>query len=152
VMGAGIAIGVALIDGTINGVDGAKGRLVERLKALAQLLPDSVRKLLDIHSPSRVFHQIGVNTIAGFTEGVDDEAPRARDVTLSALAPRALTAGSPTAGGARGGAARGGVTIGHISFEVKESANPKQTAEEIRTMIRTVFEDLALESGAVGVT
>jgi hypothetical protein len=146
------AIGAAIPDGLANGIESAKDRLFDRVKKLAEFLPKIVRDALDTHSPSRVFARIGVDTIAGFSKGVDDEAPKAREVTLSALAPRALTAGSPTAGGARGGAARGGVTIGHISFEVKESANPKQTAEEIRTMIRTVFEDLALESGAVGST
>lgn len=79
--GAGGLLGVALVDGFSNGIDGAKDRLIARVGALANLLPATIRKLLKIESPSKVMRQLGAYTAEGLAVGLDKGAP---DVEASA--------------------------------------------------------------------
>lgn len=69
--GAAVSIGVAVVDGITNGLESAKSRLISRLNALAELLPESVRKLLQIRSPSRVMMRLGAFSAEGFVQGVE---------------------------------------------------------------------------------
>jgi tape measure domain-containing protein len=75
---AGWNVATALLDGIWQGIDGLGQKVVDKLGALVRLLPDKVRKLLGIKSPSTVFADIGRNTMIGFSKGIDDnaEAPR----------------------------------------------------------------------------
>ena len=69
---AGIGIADALLDGVKEGF-GIKGwGLKKALDAVFGLLPGWAKKILGIHSPSRVFADIGGQTLLGFAKGVDD--------------------------------------------------------------------------------
>jgi TP901 family phage tail tape measure protein len=74
-----MAIGVQIVEGLWQGIaskwDWLKGKFYE----LAKMLPEPVQKALDIHSPSRVFAQIGRHTVAGLDQGLTDgkDAPLA---------------------------------------------------------------------------
>ena len=69
-------IGVNAINGIIEGLRSAEGRLMEKARNLANSIATTMKKALDIRSPSRVFrNQIGRNIPLGVAEGIDDEQP-----------------------------------------------------------------------------
>ena len=160
VWGAGMSVGLAIVDGITGGLDSAKGRLMERLTALAELLPDSVRKILGIHSPSRVFSDIGVNTVLGFDQGLRRGPDPSEAMAAMMEPPPAPYIAPPQSGGllaaaaARAAAGSGGVNVS-VTFErieISGGADPEAAAEGFSSMFEThitrTFERLALSSGA----
>lgn len=79
-IGSGIAdvidaffdVGVDMIQGLINGIGSMDLQGV--IEELADKLPAWARKILDIHSPSRVFRDIGKFIVQGLTKGIQDHA------------------------------------------------------------------------------
>jgi len=63
-------IGQDILAGLTNGLRGAWGGLVERLRGLVDMLPQVVRQLLGITSPSRVFAEIGMAIMLGLALGI----------------------------------------------------------------------------------
>lgn len=70
--------GKDLIQGLINGIKSKAGNLVESAKGVVQSAIDGAKALLGIHSPSKVFAEIGVDTVQGFAQGILQEQPRAQ--------------------------------------------------------------------------
>lgn len=68
------SIGSNIIQGMVNGVTGAAGRLISAVKGAVGNAIDGAKSLLGIHSPSRVFREIGRYTMQGAALGVDDDA------------------------------------------------------------------------------
>lgn len=68
------SIGSNIIQGLVNGVTGAAGRLIDAVKGAVGNAIEGAKNLLGIHSPSRVFREIGRYTIQGAALGVDDDA------------------------------------------------------------------------------
>lgn len=67
-------IGSNIIQGLVNGVTGAAGKLIDAVKGAVDDAIEGAKKLLGIHSPSRVFRKIGQYTMQGAALGVDDDA------------------------------------------------------------------------------
>lgn len=63
-------IGSQIISGLWNGLKSGWTGLISKVQGLAQQLPDIVKKVLGIHSPSRVFSEIGMQTCAGLAQGM----------------------------------------------------------------------------------
>lgn len=59
-----------LIQGLINGVKDMASSLASAAKDAVQGAIDGAKSILGIHSPSRVFHEIGLNTMRGFINGI----------------------------------------------------------------------------------
>lgn len=108
-----------LVDGFITGITAEWGRLISTMDGLASQLPESVRRVLGIHSPSRVFAEIGLNTAAGLSQGIDAGAPGAQAAMLSLVAPPQGTEG------AAAGRSMGPVSI---TIQVQAGATPNETA------------------------
>ena len=68
------SIGSDIIQGMVNGVTGAASRLIDSVKGAVGDAIDGAKNLLGIHSPSRVFREIGQYTMQGAALGVDDDA------------------------------------------------------------------------------
>lgn len=68
------SIGSNIIQGLVNGVTGAAGKLVDAVKGAVGNAIEGAKNLLGIHSPSRVFREIGQYTMQGAALGVDDDA------------------------------------------------------------------------------
>jgi hypothetical protein len=157
--GAAASIGIAIISGITGGIDSAKAGLIANLKALAELLPDAVRKLLKIQSPSKVFADIGVNTMRGFEVGIlrgpDPSMLMADRVQLpgppSIDAPRALLASGLAPEGSSARSVNVDVTFQRI--EVNGNIDPEEFArmlgKSMRAEVTTVFERMALTSGGM---
>lgn len=67
-------IGSNIIQGLVNGVTGAAGKLINAVKGAVGNAIEGAKNLLGIHSPSRVFREIGQYTMQGAALGVDDDA------------------------------------------------------------------------------
>lgn len=63
-------IGAQMIQGLINGITGAGSAVVDSVKGVVNGAIDSAKAALGIHSPSKVFAEIGENTAAGMEQGV----------------------------------------------------------------------------------
>ena len=158
--GAAASIGIAIITGITSGLDSAKAGLISNLKALAELLPDAVRKLLKIQSPSKVFADIGVNTMRGFEVGIlrgpDPSMLLADRVQLpgppSIDAPRALLASGLAPGGGPSAQSMS-VNVTFERIEVNGQADPAEVAFGLKSAIRSevisLFEREALISGGM---
>lgn len=68
------SIGSNIIQGIVNGVTGAAGKLIDAVKGAVGDAIEGAKNLLGIHSPSRVFREIGQYTMQGAALGVDDDA------------------------------------------------------------------------------
>lgn len=142
IWGAAVSIGVAVVDGMTGGLDSAKAKLVERLNALAQLLPDSVRKLLGIHSPSRVMRELGGFAGEGFSLGLEDKGKNVEAAAQSALVGPTVAAPTARPGGGRGPA--GPITV---NITVSGAQDAQATAKAVREEVMRLLEQLGLEMG-----
>lgn len=67
-------IGSNIVQGLVNGVTGAAGKLVDAVKGAVGDAIQGAKDLLGIKSPSRVFRKIGRYAMQGAALGVDDDA------------------------------------------------------------------------------
>jgi tape measure domain-containing protein len=78
---AGANVGSAILDGVIDGFGRMGGLVRKALEKVFDLLPGWAKKVLGIHSPSKVFQDIGMFTMQGFVKGVEDHAPEVKKST-----------------------------------------------------------------------
>lgn len=67
-------IGANIIQGLVDGVTGAAGKLIDSVKGAVGDAIQGAKNLLGIKSPSRVFRKIGQYVMQGAALGVDDDA------------------------------------------------------------------------------
>lgn len=67
-------IGANIVQGLVNGVTGAAGRLIDAVTGAVGDAIQGAKNLLGIKSPSRVFRKIGQYVMQGAALGVDDDA------------------------------------------------------------------------------
>jgi tape measure domain-containing protein len=73
IMQAGWNIGWSMVQGMINGMGSLAGAVVSKAENIIGGIPGAVKKLLHIGSPSKVFYDIGVDTIQGMINGISDQ-------------------------------------------------------------------------------
>ncbi len=115
---------------------------VDEISGLTSMLPESVRRVLGIHSPSRVMMQIGAYTVAGMEEGIlsghgDVERAMAR------IAAPPSTRGA----GAGGGRAPISVQVTVNTAATDAEAVGAAVARELDTLFANLFERAALGVG-----
>lgn len=105
-------VGKAIIDGVWNGIKNAADIFTTNVKNFFKGIVDSVKKVLGIKSPSKVFAGIGKNMVAGMEQGWDSEfsnVQRSIDDSINSLSPTAsvaVNASASTSGGDITGAVR----------------------------------------------
>lgn len=67
-------IGTNIVDGVWKGIQDAKAAFTRNVKNFFKDIVDSVKSTLGIHSPSRVFAEIGKFTAEGFIQGIEGMA------------------------------------------------------------------------------
>lgn len=135
-------IPVQLVDGFLGSLRTQWGVLVATVEGLAGQLPESVRRVLGIHSPSRVMMQIGAHTVAGMEEGIlsghgDVERAMAR------IAAPPSTRGA----GAGGGRAPISVQVTVNTAATDADAVGAAVARELDALFANLFERAALGVG-----
>jgi TP901 family phage tail tape measure protein len=146
-------IGRDLIQGLINGITAMFPNLTAIISRIGTMLPDGVRKLLGIHSPSRVFAEIGGHVMGGLDQGLaaNTSGPLSRISELSGQMTRALSVGavgtaiaaaSPAAAqgtGGAGGAAPAAVQNHYtIQVTVTGGAQGQDIADQVREAIEKI--------------
>lgn len=76
-----LSIGRNIVNGIKNGISNAWSSLVSWVRGKFEGLVDSVLGLLGIHSPSRVFAEIGDQVMQGFAVGIEDNKSAANAMT-----------------------------------------------------------------------
>jgi hypothetical protein len=89
-------LGQDLISGLVKGIESQLPGLGKVVEFASESIKTQFKAALGIHSPSRVFADYGRNTVRGYAEGVEDEAPTAQRA-VQAMAPS-----SPSSGGGGG--------------------------------------------------
>ena len=80
-----ISMGGQLIQGLISGVKNAAGALIGAVKNVVGSAIGAVKNFLGIHSPSRVFAEIGQFTMKGLQIGIEDQTKNTVRVMKSAI-------------------------------------------------------------------
>lgn len=79
-------IGTNIVLGIKNGIIGAWDGLVSGVKSKVEGMVGSVKKVLGIHSPSKVFDEIGVNTCLGLAQGLAKGTNKVKDAAKTVVA------------------------------------------------------------------
>ena len=100
------SVGSNIIQGLVDGVVGAAGKLIDAVKGAVGDAIEGAKNLLGIHSPSRVFREIGRYTMQGAALGVDDDADllsKSTDNAMRGMISTARDIAVPGVGDAAGG-------------------------------------------------
>ena len=79
-------IGENIVSGLLNGIKGAWNSLTKWVSDGINGLVSGVKGLLGIHSPSKVFSEIGLNICRGLAEGLTTNAPLAEEAAKQVVA------------------------------------------------------------------
>lgn len=85
-------IGKHIVDGLWNGIKSGWTAMINKVKGLVDLLPKAVKTILGIHSPSKVFAEIGLNVCQGLANGITENAGLAEDAAQQMAGSVAKTA------------------------------------------------------------
>lgn len=139
--------GRRIIEGLGAGIDEKIEWVKAKIHKLADMLPDWLKKKLGIHSPSRVFAQIGDDSMAGLAMGLhrSSKEPVGRVLQVSDRLKRTAAGitmvAAGTAGGAMPAAAATGMGAAQIHIHQTIVAAPGQDAEAVgRGATREAFE------------
>jgi hypothetical protein len=138
--GEWLNIGGQLVTGLVNGIKNGINRAKEAVRELGRGAIETLRDVLDIHSPSRVFASLGRQIPAGVSAGVDSGADGAN----------ASVAGMVDVPASLGGGTRGSVSISIGDVHVN-GGNSAEIAANLRDELARVLEGLALTMGGARV-
>ena len=105
-------IGVNIVSGLWNGIKSGWTALINKVKGLVDLLPKAVKTILGIHSPSKVFAEIGLNVCQGLANGITENAGLAEDAAQQMAGAVAETAKESVA-----------ATLDELWTQLQEQAN-----------------------------
>lgn len=91
-------IGKYIVDGLWNGITAGWNALISKVKDLVNLLPKAAKIALGIHSPSKVFDEIGVQVCNGLAQGLDRGKAKVKNAAKTVIASVTDTATTLTDG------------------------------------------------------
>ena len=129
------AFGSAIVDGIKNGLEAAWNGLKNAVVSMGKGIKDTFASMLGIHSPSTVFATYGMQTGAGYQQGIAQSTPEVKSAT-SAMASEAasgVAASAPAGGGGAAGGSGRSLTIGTIEnhFNISGGANAKEIRDTL---------------------
>ena len=121
--------GEDIVSGLINGLRGMIGDAAATAARLAAATVKAAKDALGIHSPSRVFAEIGMNVGAGFDKGLEASMRNTR-ATVEGLvaAPVSLAVGGHSAASSALGAGSTVVYESHVHMQPMRDPDPSVTA------------------------
>ncbi|WP_134739994.1 phage tail tape measure protein [Nocardioides sp. 503] len=137
--------GIQAAAGLVRGLESQAAGLDRVATRLANQMVKAIKKALGIRSPSRVFKDIGDQSVRGLAIGLDDTYARRAGVTLAASlqegfgVPKLEAMAATSAGGAQGAAALGSLRLTLSAQEIDRLSRGKELIADI---------DLALDKGA----
>ena len=156
-------VGVDMIKGLINGIGSMANKAGDAVKNVLGGAVDAGKKLLHIGSPSKVFHEMGTNTLIGYVNGIDamrGAAVASMGQTMDQIVgsgARSIS-GSLSVGasgglavaplGRNGGGSFGGVTI-NINVQ-GDSLDTNGLAKKLEPALRSVALQVKRATGSYG--
>lgn len=141
-------VGRAIIAGLANGILGAAPIVLNALGGVVSGAITGAKALLGIHSPSRVFHEIGEYTSEGMAEGVDAGAEGVQ-ASMAAMADPTEAASVAPAAKASTTVSSGGVTI-HLEGATLTFQGVKDGPSSIERFAEMLTEVLEGDAGQLG--
>lgn len=136
-------VGLNIANGITRGLERAKSAVLRSVRKLGSDLMQTFRSALDIHSPSRVFANLGAQIPAGIAVGVDAGADRANNAVSDVVdVPDSVR---PM------GASRGGTISISVGDVYVNGASSAEQAEDFRDQMVRVLEGLMLQMGGARV-
>ncbi len=129
-------IGSEFVSGIIRGFSAGAGLLYDAVRNLGKGAITAIKGTLGIASPSKVMMEMGMHTTAGFAEGVDAGAPKARGAVSDMTAP-------PSAGKSGGSSNQIAVT-----FNVSGVNGAEDLRDQLPGLLASAFEQMSLSVGA----
>lgn len=80
-----VQIGADIVSGIWDGIQSMAGWIKEKVEGFFTGIVDGVKDLLGIHSPSRVFSDIGKNTAKGYGDGFTDQSAKEQSAIRDAM-------------------------------------------------------------------
>jgi TP901 family phage tail tape measure protein len=141
-------LGRQIATGLVNGLKAGLLWVWDAATGLANKAVGAIKSALGIHSPSRVFADLGGHTSAGLALGITRGAPAAVEsvrrmaagITVAGAA--TLSAGMAVAGPGAGSApgagagASGGFSIGQVTFVIHDADDPQAVARAVEAQLR----------------
>ena len=146
-----IEAGKNLIQGLIKGITDAGKKAVDTVKSLGKNIVSGLKNVLGIHSPSKVFEQLGVYSAEGFVLGyADTMSDFEADASASMAGLTASMSADITAHGTVNGALAGSgstYTGGAVTINVYGAEG--QNVSELAQIIAVKLQDMTARKGAV---
>jgi TP901 family phage tail tape measure protein len=150
--------GSMIINGLINGITEKFGALKETMSSLGDSATNWFKEKLGIHSPSRVFAELGGFTMAGLTQGLDEGAKGPLN-SMSRMTQQLTAAGMLAVGTASMPAlavderpplssTTAAVNDSHDQYEINIHTTPGMDAQAIARAVRTELARIASEKSA----
>lgn len=131
------ALGSAIADGIVNGLRAGADRVGGAMRELAGRARSSIESALDMHSPSRVFAELGMNISRGLADGVDAGSAGVESSVGNVV--------SVPQAGAGGGAS---ISIGDVHLHAQEGQDGRAMATEFVDELVALLEGVGLQMGA----
>lgn len=152
--------GQMLIQGLVNGILAKWESVKSTVSGIASGITGTVKGVLGIHSPSRVFHELGMYTMQGMQGGLLSHAGlpinamsttsqgliKALDTSQIQIDKRPPISLSGTAGGSGGAAAP--VTI-NITINAAAGMNEQQLAQQVALQVQAAMQKQNTSNGAL---
>lgn len=141
--------GVDIADGLSGGILSKIGLVENTSRKMAQTVPATVAKELEIRSPSRVLKKQGKDTGQGYIDGVEESGAGNALAGIGDSVPdvKAGAVSGANAFGPAAGQPRGSVTFGDFYFQIDGGATGEETARTAYEKFLEMIEPLALQLG-----
>ena len=131
------ALGSMIMQGLLTGIKILFPGLTQIISKVGDLLPDVIRDKLGIHSPSRVFAEIGQHTMTGLGMGIQkhQQQPVAKvGAVAGKLSAAGMAANGPAAASAplMAGAGGSAMVVEQINVYAAPGQDPQAIAREVR--------------------
>ena len=145
-------VATGMIDGLVNGIKNGGAAILAAMKGAVMGAVDGVKHFLGIASPSKVFAEIGMQTGAGMSAGVDKSADGVQGSLESMVQPPAA-GGAPSgraAGGTPGGAkgSKSGLDLSGASFVFQGVPGMEDAEARFGALLTRLYEGDASQLGA----
>lgn len=137
--------GADVMSGLWQGIKDGFTWLIQKFDGLIALLPDKVKQILGIASPSKVFADLGMWSMKGFEVGFASQAANSNaaiEKSVGASVPSPAQVASSVAGASSGG---GSVSVGQMVFQLPASAaaSKEAYAAAARDAVESLLAELA---------
>ena len=135
-VGAAVDLGERTSEGVAQGIYNKAPEVQTASEYVAQIAQRALRRALDIHSPSKVFAQLGAYTAQGFAEGITGSVNRVEQAVGAMVA-----ATTPQPAATVGGFDLGAMAAGQASG-MNEGVFAAAVASAVRDAVSTIVVDM----------